>query len=58
MEDRATGKMNQGNWVGAVSPKSSPITSSEEAAKKIASTPPKAQSSGRSRQGMDDEIPF
>lgn len=61
MEDRATGKINQGNWVGAVSPKSSPVSSSDEIAKNAAKmTPPKTgNGGGSSRREMDeDSIPF
>lgn len=57
MEDRATGKVNQGNWVAAVSPKTQPVTSAEDIAKaqsKMASQP---KTQGRSRE-IDDEIPF
>lgn len=60
MEDRSTGKINQGNWVGAVAPKSAPQSSPEEIAKaqaKMASQP-KAQGGGSSRRELDDEIPF
>lgn len=61
MEDRATGKINQGNWVGAVSPKSSPVSSADEIAKNAAKmTPPKTgNGGGSSRREMDeDSIPF
>lgn len=59
MEDRATGNINRGNWVGAVSPKASPVSSSEEiaaGAAKMADAPKK--SGGSSRRELDDEIPF
>ena len=59
MDDRATGKINQGNWVGAVSPKSSPVSSAEEIASNSAKmTPQKASGKGSSRRELDDEIPF
>ena len=57
MEDRSTGKINQGNWIGAVSPKSSPVSSPEEIAKNAAASQPRQQAQRSSRE-MDDEIPF
>lgn len=57
MPDRTNGGTAQGNWVGAVSPKSSPVTPVEDIVKaqaKMASQP-KAQNS---RRELDDEIPF
>ncbi len=59
MEDRASGKISQGNWVGAVSPKSTPVSSAEEIASNAAKmTPQKASGKGSSRRELDDEIPF
>lgn len=57
MKDRATGDVSSGNWIGAVSPKSSPVSSADEIAKKTeaAASRPKG---GGSRSDMDDEIPF
>jgi hypothetical protein len=54
-ENRATGNIETGNWIGAVSPKSSPVSSAEEVAKKseaAAARPP------ASKREIDDEIPF
>lgn len=63
MEDRATGNINQGNWVGAVSPKSAPQTPSDEIEQKSAQMQSKKQSGGgggggRRRDMDDDSIPF
>lgn len=64
MEDRATGKINQGNWVGAVSPKSSPVSSADEIEKNAAAMTKRAPSGGGSGMGGgrhsldDDAIPF
>lgn len=63
MEDRATGKTASGNWIGAVSPKSSPVSSGEEVSAKAAASASSNTGSGRggrgsSRNDMDDEIPF
>jgi hypothetical protein len=63
MEDRATGKTASGNWIGAVSPKSSPVSSGEEVSAKAAASASNNTGSGRggrgsSRNDMDDEIPF
>lgn len=57
MKDRSTGDMSRGNWIGAVSPKSSPVSSSEEVAKKTAAEAARPQTGG-SRTDLDDEIPF
>jgi hypothetical protein len=55
--DRSTGKLIEGNWVGAVGPKTTPRTSAEELAKLQASQAKAAE--GRGSQGkVDDEIPF
>jgi hypothetical protein len=56
--DRSTGKLIEGNWVGAVAPKSTPRTSAEELAKLQASQAKAAE--GRGSQGKDDGdyIPF
>lgn len=66
MPDRQTGGTAQGNWVGAVSPKSSPVSSQEEIEKNaaaMAKRPPATGGGmgggrGGSRNDMDDEIPF
>lgn len=55
-KDRSTGDMIRGNWVGAVSPKSSSVSSSDEVAKKSAAAA--AKSTEGSRRELDDEIPF
>lgn len=55
--DRSTGKLIEGNWVGAVGPKTTPRTSAEELAKLQASQAKAAE--GRGSQGkVDDSIPF
>lgn len=59
MPDRETGGMAQGNWVGAVSPRSNPISSSEEIEKSAAAMAKRQTSTGgNSRRDLDDEIPF
>jgi hypothetical protein len=62
MPDRQTGGVAQGNWVGAVSPKSTPVSTSEEIernAEAMAKRQPQGGGmSGGSRRDMDDEIPF
>lgn len=59
MPDRMTGAMVQGNWVGAVSPKTSPQSSSEDIAKAQAKqAQQKAQSAPSRHAALDDEIPF
>lgn len=66
MPDRQTGGTAQGNWVGAVSPKSSPVSTQEEIEKNaaaMAKRPPATGGGmgggrGGSRSDMDDEIPF
>lgn len=59
MPDRETGGTAQGNWVGAVSPRSNPISSSEEIEKSAAAMAKRQTStSGNSRRDLDDEIPF
>lgn len=55
-KDRSTGEMVRGNWIGAVSPKSSSVSSGEEVAKKSAAAAVKTTES--SRREMEDEIPF
>ncbi len=55
--DRSTGKIVEGNWVGAVAPKTQDRTSSEELAKMQAAHAKEAErrtSTGK----VDDEIPF
>ena len=55
--DRSTGKIVEGNWVGAVAPKTHDRTSSEELAKMQAAQAKEAErrtSTGK----VDDEIPF
>lgn len=65
MPDRQTGGTAQGNWVGAVSPKSAPVSTQEEIEKNaaaMAKRPPATGGGmggrGGSRSDMDDEIPF
>ncbi len=65
MADRQTGGTAQGNWVGAVAPKSAPQSSPEDIAKAQAAMekrqPPRGgggQMGGHSSRDMDDEIPF
>lgn len=66
MPDRQTGGTAQGNWVGAVSPKSSPVSSQEEIEKNAAAMAKRSPATGGgmgggrggSRSDMDDEIPF
>jgi hypothetical protein len=53
--DRSTGGMVQGNWIGAVSPKTNPVSSSEEVE---AGQAKMAEKPKTSRQEIDDEIPF
>lgn len=57
-KDRATGELIEGNWVGAVAPKNSQRTSSDELAKAQAAQAKAA--AGRSSAGSlnGDEIPF
>ena len=59
--DRMSGEMARGNWIGAVSPKGTPQTSSEEIAKSKAALEKHVASSGGMGGGsrsIDDEIPF
>jgi len=62
MPDRERGGMAQGNWVGAVSPKSNPISTQEEIEKNAAAMAKRQQTSGEmgrnARRDIDDEIPF
>ncbi len=68
MKNPQTGEMGQGNWIGAVAPKSSPQSSPEEIAKNQAAMEKRQPSrasgggasggGGMSRRDMDDEIPF
>jgi hypothetical protein len=61
MRDRMSGEMARGNWIGAVSPKGTPQTSSEEIAKSKAALEKHVASSGGAGGGsrsIDDEIPF
>jgi hypothetical protein len=55
--DRNTGDVIEGNWVGAVGPKTNPRTSSEELAK-MQSSQAKATEKRGSAGKVDDEIPF
>lgn len=69
-QNRETGEMARGNWIGAVAPKNAEQTSSEALAraqaalqKRIAAAPTGGGSGGGSRGGMsshdmDDGIPF
>lgn len=54
-KDRATGDINRGNFIGAVSPKSSPVSSADDVAKgqQKLSEQKKAPAND-----VDDEIPF
>lgn len=57
--DRATGEPISGNWVGAVSSKStSKVSSAEEIAKGQAEMAKTAKPAGSSKRDLDDEIPF
>jgi hypothetical protein len=57
--DRATGEPISGNWVGAVSSKStSKVSSAEEIAKGQAEMAKTAKPSGSSKRDLGDEIPF
>ena len=63
LRDKQTGEWALGNWVGAVAPKGSPQTSSEDIAKGKAALEKELASSGGMGGGggsrsMDDEIPF
>ena len=62
MPDRERGGMAQGNWVGAVSPKSNPISTQEEIEKNAAAMAKRQQTGGEmgrnARRDIDDEIPF
>ena len=64
MRNPSTGEMGQGNWVGAVAPKSAPQSTPEEIARNQAAMDkrqPQRSSGGgggMSRRDMDDEIPF
>jgi len=55
--DRNTGKIVEGNWVGAVAPKTQDRTSSEELAKMQAAQAKEAERR-KSTGVVDDEIPF
>lgn len=56
--DKRTGKEAEGNWIGAVGPKTTPRTSSEELAK-LQSAQAKSASGGKSQGKVDgDYIPF
>jgi hypothetical protein len=55
--DRNTGDVIEGNWVGAVAPKTTERTSSEELAKMQASQAKAAEKRGSAGK-VDDEIPF
>ena len=56
-KNRETGEPMSGNWIGAVGPKTTPRTSSEELAKLQASQAKAAGGRG-SNNKLDDEIPF
>jgi hypothetical protein len=56
--DRSTGKLIEGNWVGAVGPKTTPRTSAEELAKLQASQAKAASGSGSQGKDDGDYIPF
>ena len=59
MKDSATGEFVSGNWVGAVSSKStSKVSSAEEIAKGQAEMAKTAKPSGSSSLDLGDEIPF
>ncbi len=62
MPDRERGGMAQGNWVGAVSPKSNPISTQEEIEKNAAAMAKRQQTGGQmgrnAHRDIDDEIPF
>lgn len=61
MPDRQTGQTAQGNWIGAVSPKASPVSTPDEIAKaqaKMADRPKQQSGGGMSRRDLGDEIPF
>jgi len=55
--DRNTGDVIEGNWVGAVAPKTTERTSSEELAKMQSSQAKAAEKRGSAGK-LDDEIPF
>lgn len=56
-EDRMTGKLIEGNWVGLVGPKTTDRTSPEELAKLQAAQSKASATRGESKS-LDDEIPF
>lgn len=59
MEDRQNGGMMRGNWVGAVDPKTKPVSTKEEVeagAAKLASS--QSKSSGGGSRDLGDDIPF
>jgi hypothetical protein len=63
MPDRQNGGTAQGNWVGAVSPKSSPVSSQEEIEKNAAAMAKRPPATGGGMGGGrrvddDDAIPF
>ena len=62
MPDRERGGMAQGNWVGAVSPKSNPISTQEEIEKNAAAMAKRPQTGGQmgrnAHRDIDDDIPF
>jgi hypothetical protein len=62
MRDSMTGEMMRGNWIGAVSPKSSAVSSSDEIERSKADMArAHANSAGEAQkrnQKIDDEIPF
>ncbi len=62
MKDSMTGEMMRGNWIGAVAPKTSPISSQQEIDKSKADMArAHANSAGQAQKDnrkIDDEIPF
>lgn len=60
-QDRATNQMVRGNWVGAVAPKTDPITSSAEldaATNQMKAEQQQSSQMRTSARTLDDEIPF
>ncbi len=62
MKDQMTGEMMRGNWVGAVAPKATPLSTPEEIARsKDEMARSHATSAGQAAKGsrnLDDSIPF
>lgn len=57
LEDRSTGSVSRGNWVGAVDPKEKPVSTKEDIDAGAAQMAKAAQKATKSRE-LDDEIPF